>query len=115
VRDTGEQMGFDHGERRGGRGSRVQNTSECIKRCLGVSLRQEDHRASVVNGAHLPVVNETNLLWLAGESGQSRPRLVGDPKPSLRRREPSRDPRRERVHAAELRFHPSRRGKCFKR
>ena len=37
------------------------------------------------------------------------------PEASLRRREPSRDPRRERVHTREQRLHPRCRGKCFER
>ena len=101
VRDTGEQMRLDERERWDDGGRDVQNLSEDIQRRRGVPLGQGDHCTSVVNGAHLPVVDGPDLPGLGGEFGERCARLISHPQTSLRGREPARDPRRESVHTCE--------------
>ena len=48
MRDAGEQMRFNERERGAGRGRDVRNVSKYVQRTGGVSLRDADHCARVV-------------------------------------------------------------------
>ena len=57
----------------------------------------------------------THPLRFGGESGERRARLIRHPEASLRGREPSGDPRRERVHTREQRLRLRCRRELFER
>src|SRR3984885_15780868 len=108
-------MRFNEGERWDERRREVQHTPERIQGCSGVTLRQADHGASVVDGTHLPLVNDAYLLGGGGEFHERCARLILPPKASLRGREPAGDPRRESVHTTEERLRPRCRCEFFVR
>ena len=56
-----EQMRFNERERGAGRGRDVRNVSKYVQRTGGISLRDADHCARVVN--------ETHPIGFGGESG----------------------------------------------
>ena len=109
MRDAGKQVGLDYRERRGDGGRGVQNALECNQRSRGILLSKADHCASVVNGAHLTVINGTDPLGIGGEARKRCARLIQHPKTRPLGREPPGNPWCEGMYTRESRLRTRRR------